>query len=603
MIASPLRRAVGLAATALLLAGAAFYVWTGLMAIVNFGWRFPMFDQYRLYEHYLGLPFPENVLQLENGHRPIVPALLRVFEVWCCGANQLLQLAVGALLALATVLILTVAAWREPAASAWHKAAATLAAACGVFWLANARMLLHGNESVHAYLVTASVAAGGWLAWRAARSGQSLPMLAACLLCVVATFSFGPGIASFGAVFLVALAGGGRPRVLALPFAGVAAVLAIYLFVLPGDGSVRQMLAFDPLRNAQVALAWLGAPWIHGWLGTGQNGLLFWVAPEMQGDPIGRALTASAGALVPQQGSSLPALVRWSTLFGGIGVALWVVLLYAAWRTRERGGAGLCVALCLSSFGAGAALVIAVGRLLYFDQHPDQVFAGRYLVWPSVFWGGLLVATVLAAARLRSRIAGLGATFACLIVAIGLFSTQRIWPGWGAAVYRQSELGAIAANLGVEGPMFPDGADAPRSGVRSVLAIMRSSGLGPFRDGLPAFGTEVRADMPSSTEVVVRQAETLESPGGRVVSRFEGVMPHDAADTAGWILVLDSQSRVRGLGRHSFVGLDTGSLLGWPARKRGFDLLMPDFDPQERYVLAAPGDATTRTIGRLVVAP
>ena len=69
---------------------------TTLCAIVNFGFRQPMWDQWREYETFLGLPFPQNVIQLANGHRPILPNLVRVAEIHWFAANQLLQLSVGA---------------------------------------------------------------------------------------------------------------------------------------------------------------------------------------------------------------------------------------------------------------------------------------------------------------------------------------------------------------------------------------------------------------------------------------------------------------------------------------------------------------------------
>src|SRR5262249_20118578 len=54
---------------------------TTFSGIVNFGWRQPMFDQWREYETFLDLPFPQNVIQLNNGHRPMLPNLVRIAEI------------------------------------------------------------------------------------------------------------------------------------------------------------------------------------------------------------------------------------------------------------------------------------------------------------------------------------------------------------------------------------------------------------------------------------------------------------------------------------------------------------------------------------------
>ena len=84
----------GIVSLALLLAGTWFLL-TGLLEIINFGFRQPMFDQFKMYPNYLMLPFPDSVLQLENGHRPILPNLVQVAEAQWFSANQNLQLALG----------------------------------------------------------------------------------------------------------------------------------------------------------------------------------------------------------------------------------------------------------------------------------------------------------------------------------------------------------------------------------------------------------------------------------------------------------------------------------------------------------------------------
>ena len=106
----------GLVAIALLLAGGWFLL-TGLLEIINFGFRQPMFDQYRMYPNYLTLPFPDSVLQLENGHRPILPNLVQVAEAHWFSASQNLQLAVGGGSALLMAALLSIAAWRGPGTS------------------------------------------------------------------------------------------------------------------------------------------------------------------------------------------------------------------------------------------------------------------------------------------------------------------------------------------------------------------------------------------------------------------------------------------------------------------------------------------------------
>ena len=107
-------RRIGSALLCLTFALAALYfALNTLCAIINFGWREPMFDQWSEYETLLGLPFPQNVLQQVAGHRPILPNLVRVAEIRWFGADQSLQLVVGSLCAFLSAAILAGAAYGE----------------------------------------------------------------------------------------------------------------------------------------------------------------------------------------------------------------------------------------------------------------------------------------------------------------------------------------------------------------------------------------------------------------------------------------------------------------------------------------------------------
>ena len=71
------------------------WFWSSLATLSTFALRYPAFDQYRLYSIYLGLPFPTNAVQPENGHRPILPALLRLAEIRWLAADQKFKVVVG----------------------------------------------------------------------------------------------------------------------------------------------------------------------------------------------------------------------------------------------------------------------------------------------------------------------------------------------------------------------------------------------------------------------------------------------------------------------------------------------------------------------------
>src|SRR3546814_10948138 len=99
--------------------------------------------------------------------------------------------------------------------------------------------------------------------------------------------------------------------------------------------------------------------------------------------------------------------------------------------------------------------MIATVRLDYFSAHPEQLLAPRYVVWSSLFWGGLLLATA-AQARRPARV-----LVATVLVAIALLPSQ-LWmarlggnmqavaePDRKSVVYGKSEDERV--DLGVSG--------------------------------------------------------------------------------------------------------------------------------------------------------
>src|SRR5690348_10663612 len=94
------------ALTTIVAALAALTALTGICSIWIWQLRWPAADLWRQYVPLLGLRFPDNLLVLESGHRPLLPNLVRVFDVWCCGADQSATTAVAFVLAVASVAIL-----------------------------------------------------------------------------------------------------------------------------------------------------------------------------------------------------------------------------------------------------------------------------------------------------------------------------------------------------------------------------------------------------------------------------------------------------------------------------------------------------------------
>src|SRR3546814_13249921 len=83
--------------------------------------------------------------------------------------------------------------------------------------------------------------------------------------------------------------------------------------------------------------------------------------------------------------------------------------------------------------------MIATVRLDYFSAHPEQLLAPRYVVWSSLFWGGLLLATA-AQARRSARM-----LVATVLVAIALLPSQLWMARLGGNMQAVAEQAGLAS--------------------------------------------------------------------------------------------------------------------------------------------------------------
>lgn len=303
---------------------ALYYALTALTRIYGFAWPQPTMDQFRLYAWYLELPLPDSILQRENGHRPVIPGLIRVLEIHTLAAIQNLQIAFGAFCAAATAGLMAGVAWRERSLTLPMRAAAFALAIIAVFWMANARMLLHGNELVHAYLLTLNVVPGALAVWWA-RLRPWAGMTLASICGVLATFCFGPGMALFPALIVTGFALRLPWRSLAPAMIALGLCLLLYLFVWPGDGEVRSGLRFVPLEIVTTATRWLASPWVNAWLGFAAPPLI----PGSDESMLRQAPWLVSGANGLQQLSGLSWSYGLALVFGSLE---WLVLVWALWR-------------------------------------------------------------------------------------------------------------------------------------------------------------------------------------------------------------------------------------------------------------------------------
>jgi hypothetical protein len=557
-----------------LLAVALVYLWSSLATIANFAFRYPAFDQFRLYPIYLGLPFPENAIQIENGHRPILPALVRLAEIRWFAADQWLQIAIGlacALLAL-TLLIWTLS--RDRGLKALQVSAGTLMAVLAIFWLGNARILMHGNELVHAYIVVLLLICMV-LAIHAARTAHTNLWMGAAALCAfAATFTFGSGMACFPALFVGAFLVRTPPRALALPAVLFAGALATYVFALPGNDGIRHVISVDPAANISALLSFLASPWMNAWLGMADPPLISSIQHSALHSAIGYFVVETARAIAKPLGSQW--LMRECLVVGALGVLIWSGTLLHAWRQGRELSRVRLLAIALMSFGIGVAAMVSATRMESFLAHPTGILTDRYLPWSCLFWLGsaLYIGCGVQASPRRQCAFAATALFCALI----LIPSHRSLAGWSATVHRNVQQSAVAAQLGIwDGQRFPDGPDARKNDVLASLGLLKRAHLSMFSE--PAY-----ALLEAGWHLASRPEVPLAGAFARVVRQFDDrASQHHVAAIEGWmprvegftgsdtLVVVGSSGALRGLAKPSYIGPNKRSLRFSSARKGGFD--------------------------------
>lgn len=527
------RRSFALPA-ALVAAGA--YVLAGVTAMIALSPRVPYADPWRFYARLIETPFPANVLAVDNGHRELLPSLVRLAELRLSGADQSLQIVLGVLLALATLALL-LRALRDTDVTTPQRAAAALVGAIGVFWLGNERALAHANESVHAYLVTSLLLLALGLVARAPPVRIARHVALATLCALGAALSFGSGVACLPALAVVLWLRRAAWRAWLPLLAGSLVVLALQQ---TGAG-----LRIDVPAQLAILLRWLAAPFVYA----------FW--PLL--DPaIALQLPAPARAF------ALPLANLWVALFGDVREALWphalvsaaglVALARALWRARRTDAASArLVALGLAMFALGVGGLVALSRLDYFAQHAGQIVAPRYVVWSSLFWCGLALAGVLATRRPRRALA------VALAVAVVLVPSS-LWMARLAANTRTlAEQVALGSALGVLADDAPLGENRFDEIVPALPLLERERAA---MYAWPETAWLGRAPPVSHLRALPDARWQTEA----IVNRFGGdgqrVHVQMSADASTRVLLLDAEGRLAGLALCDGSGTCRGWLRG-----------------------------------------
>jgi hypothetical protein len=496
---------------ALLFLATAAFAAAGLAASFALSPKVLYADPWRFIAHFLTAPWPWNVLEADNGHRELFPNLVRVLELEWLQANQWLQIAVGAALACATGAVLAWGIRREPATAA-ARAAALFFAVAGIFWLGNERSLAHGNESVHVYLVTLCLALGCWLLSDRFADASPKRLAIVVLLGMVATFSFGSGIACFAGYVMALLLRRAPWRSVAVVAAGAVVAAALHLSL--GNTGLGHAGGGPSFQLVPQLLRWLSAPFVYAaWPLLDSN-----AAAQIPIAPVRDASLLLARGFEGLFGQART--VVWPNALLAMGGGCWLLLSSrAAWRQPEAGRMQP-VALGMAWFALAVGVLVCISRAGYFVQYPQQVTAPRYVPWSSLFWSGLAMATAL---RWRPSKPGYCAAWALL--AAVLLAPSQMWMAMLAhRTQSLAELNAVGAAVGVIGENAELGENVA-SEIATALPLLRRSGTAMFAwpetramgDSLPADAQAVSVENLRLTPV----ANRLGSPGYAVAFELE----------------------------------------------------------------------------------
>jgi len=286
--------------------------------------------------------------------------------------------------------------------------------------------------------------------------------------------------------------------------------------------------------------------------------------------------------------------MRESLLLGSVGLIAFIAVVLHAWRRGTELSSVRFVALGLSAFALGVAVIICLARLQAFRTFPGEIFADRYLPWSCLFWFGIaLYATAGESAAPRTSAACAAAAIA---VAAIFLANQRLSAGWSATVSRHNQQSAAAAQLGIWDPQrFPDDRSAHRDDVLRSLALLRERRLSMYAEPefelvqsnwrAPMNPATVRGQSMGTARV---NRQFYDSWGNRNVASFEGTIPN--SDRTPLLVVVDGPGALRGLAKISFIGPDSHSLrFNW-ATKHGFDgyVLNPHAGEELRILVLDP---------------
>ncbi len=417
-------------------------------------------DYWRIYKLDLEVPFPLNTLYKHNDHPLLFPSLVWLPILYFFHNNQTLLFFCGLVITLTTLIIILVSLWRSPSLGLLSRLAIALISTVACLWLGRANILASGGFNAINSMTLGAVLAGLLALDRlptTSRGATRRQLFAVSVAAgIVATFSFGTGLAVWPAFALIVLLYRlGWKMAGALGTAGILSA-AIVIF-LPNNGETDLDDALSRLWPEWRSLIGrfcevLGAPWIN--YGSG------WLFPAR----ITSETYLFAGAI------------------GALGLLLGLYFLIARHHSTRTPEPAETVALGTILFIAGSIALIVIGRGGVITANQHAVLASRYFYWSTIFWAALPVLVLYRWPRLRGYPTTL--SLLALLLAAGALPSQLQIGDEYRETRRATEDAASRIICGLEDePSLQQLFKGPTSSVnriRPLASIYRERGLDMF---------------------------------------------------------------------------------------------------------------------------
>ena len=352
------------------ISAASIFLASGIVYLVLGRWPVTHQDFWVIYDTCLHHSWFYSTIFKYNGHSCFFPAQLWLADLRFLHGNQDFLFAAGLAFELIGTALLVIPIWSDKTVGRTPRVTAVLTLIVGNFWMGRASMTASGGfNTAYSLVLVGGAVAFVFLPVLAQGTSQEARLLAIVIFGnVLASFSFGTGLACWGATLLTGYCLRFRFRTL-LVISGAAAISGAVFVLLPPHDASASLTQGLPLEHPSTYLTLLG------------------YFCRLLGSPLLHISIGWSGIKNPPE-EAYSDLALW----GGILAFLFATTVLAQKLVQRNLRSGLeATGFALMIFNYVALALITVARATHITAIPAELNAPRYLYWSSLFWAGLIL--------------------------------------------------------------------------------------------------------------------------------------------------------------------------------------------------------------------